>query len=98
MQNCAIFVSCTLSFFQARGDSNNPKIIPVFPPYLESLLFPVMSYPAEGAESMFKNHIDEVRNYLEGRHRNCYAVYNLSQRSYRNAKFENRVRVDLHEF
>lgn len=52
---------------------------------------PVMSFPAEGMESAIKNHIDDVRNYLEGRHRNCYAVYNLSQRQYRNAKFENRV-------
>ena len=51
-----------------------------------------MSFPAEGVESAFKNHIDEVRNYLESRHRNCYAVYNLSQRSYRATKFENRVR------
>ena len=54
--------------------------------------FSVMSFPAEGVESAFKNHIDEVRNYLESRHRNCYAVYNLSQRSYRATKFENRVR------
>lgn len=51
----------------------------------------VMSFPAEGMESAFKNHIADVRNYLEGRHRNCYAVYNLSQRQYRNAMFENRV-------
>ncbi|XP_045160118.2 cyclin-G-associated kinase-like [Mercenaria mercenaria] len=51
----------------------------------------VMSFPAEGVESAIKNHIDDVRNYLEGRHRNSYAVYNLSQRQYRNAKFENRV-------
>ena len=55
-----------------------------------------MSFPAEGAESMFKNHIDDVRNYLEARHRNSYAVYNLSQRSYRVAKFENRVSISLH--
>ncbi|XP_064605296.1 cyclin-G-associated kinase-like [Liolophura sinensis] len=51
----------------------------------------VMSYPAEGVESAYRNHIDDVRAFLETRHRNCYAVYNLSQRSYRNQKFENRV-------
>ncbi|WAR23455.1 GAK-like protein [Mya arenaria] len=51
----------------------------------------VMSFPAEGVESAIKNHIDDVRTYLEGRHRGCYAVYNLSQRQYRNIKFENRV-------
>ncbi|KAH3730757.1 cyclin-G-associated kinase-like [Dreissena polymorpha] len=51
----------------------------------------VMSFPAEGVESAIKNHIDDVRNFLESRHRGFYAVYNLSQRQYRNAKFENRV-------
>ncbi|CAL1529543.1 unnamed protein product [Lymnaea stagnalis] len=51
----------------------------------------VMSYPAEGMESAFKNSIDDVRGYLESRHRGSYAVYNLSQRAYRVAKFENRV-------
>lgn len=50
-----------------------------------------MSFPAEGVESAIKNHIDDVRNYLESKHRSSYAVYNLSQRQYRNAKFENRV-------
>ena len=50
-----------------------------------------MSYPAEGMESAFKNSIDEVRGYLEAKHRGSYAVYNLSQRSYRVQKFENRV-------
>ncbi|KAL8622464.1 hypothetical protein ACOMHN_034129 [Nucella lapillus] len=51
----------------------------------------VMSYPAEGMESAIKNHIDDVRMFLESRHRNSYAVYNLTQRNYRAAKFENRV-------
>ncbi|BFY99570.1 hypothetical protein BsWGS_02610 [Bradybaena similaris] len=58
--------------------------------YITSRLI-VMSYPAEGVESAFKNSIDEVRNFLESKHRGCYAVYNLSQRAYRVAKFENRV-------
>lgn len=54
-----------------------------------------MSFPAEGVESAFKNHIDDVRTYLEYKYRNGYAVYNLSQRTYRVAKFENRVRWQL---
>ncbi|RUS92097.1 hypothetical protein EGW08_000121 [Elysia chlorotica] len=58
--------------------------------YITSRLI-VMSYPAEGMESAFKNSIDEVRGYLEAKHRGSYAVYNLSQRSYRVQKFENRV-------
>ncbi|XP_060080705.1 cyclin-G-associated kinase-like [Ylistrum balloti] len=51
----------------------------------------VMSFPAEGVESAFKNHIDDVKSFLEYKYRNGYAVYNLSQRTYRVAKFENRV-------
>ncbi|KAK3612698.1 hypothetical protein CHS0354_042224, partial [Potamilus streckersoni] len=51
----------------------------------------VMSFPAEGVESAFKNHIDVVHNYLESRHRGSYAVYNLSQRTYNHLKFEKRV-------
>ncbi|XP_033737547.1 cyclin-G-associated kinase-like [Pecten maximus] len=51
----------------------------------------VMSFPAEGVESAFKNHIDDVKSYLEYKYRNGYAIYNLSQRTYRVAKFENRV-------
>ncbi|CAH1774732.1 unnamed protein product [Owenia fusiformis] len=51
----------------------------------------VMSFPAEGVESAIKNHIDDVRAYLDGRHPNGYAVYNLSTRTYRVAKFQNRV-------
>ena len=55
--------------------------------------FSVMSFPAEGVESAIKHHIDNVKTYLESRHRNSYAVYNLSQKTYRPAKFENRVGV-----
>ena len=50
-----------------------------------------MSYPAEGVESAIRNHIDDVKAFLDGRHPNTYAVYNCSQRSYRVAKFNNRV-------
>ena len=53
----------------------------------------VMSFPAEGVESAIKNHIDDVRAFLDARHANSYAVYNLSQRTYRVAKFQNRVNV-----
>lgn len=51
----------------------------------------VMSFPAEGVESAFKNHIDDVKSYLEYKYKNGFAVYNLSQRTYRVAKFDNRV-------
>jgi len=58
--------------------------------YITSRLI-AMSYPAEGVESAIKNHIDDVREFLETNHPGSYAVYNLSNRSYRTAKFQNRV-------
>nr|XP_039272755.1 cyclin-G-associated kinase-like [Styela clava] len=51
----------------------------------------VMSYPAEGVEGTYKNHIDTVRSYLDSRHSDKFAVFNLSQRQYNIAKFYNRV-------
>jgi len=60
--------------------------------YITSRLI-VMSYPAEGVESAIKNHIDDVREFLETHHPGSYAVYNLSNRSYRTVKFQNRVCV-----
>uniref|UniRef100_A0A673HX02 Auxilin n=1 Tax=Sinocyclocheilus rhinocerous TaxID=307959 RepID=A0A673HX02_9TELE len=52
----------------------------------------VMSFPAEGVESAIKNNIEDVRLFLDSRHAGHYAVYNLSKRSYRPARFHNRVR------
>lgn len=54
-----------------------------------------MSYPAEGMESAIKNNIDDVRVFLDARHSNSFAVYNLTHRTYRNGKFENRVSTFL---
>ncbi|CAD5112095.1 DgyrCDS1335 [Dimorphilus gyrociliatus] len=50
-----------------------------------------MSYPAEGMEAAIKNNIDDVRVFLDARHSNSFAVYNLTHRTYRHGKFENRV-------
>jgi len=58
--------------------------------YITSRLI-VMSYPAEGVESAIKNHIDDVREFLETHHPGSYTIYNLSNRSYRTVKFHNRV-------
>ena len=54
-----------------------------------------MSFPAEGVEATIKNHIDDVRGFLDLHHANCYAVYNCSQRLYRASKFQNRVSVSV---
>lgn len=58
--------------------------------YLTTRLI-VMSYPGDGVDFPGKNHIDDVRMYLDNRHPCSYAVYNLSGRTYKAAKFENRV-------
>ncbi|XP_076353387.1 cyclin-G-associated kinase-like isoform X2 [Tachypleus tridentatus] len=51
----------------------------------------VMSFPAEGLESTYRNHIEDVRGLLDTRHRNHYAVYNVSGRTYTSVKFESKV-------
>uniref|UniRef100_A0A8C1MMS6 Cyclin-G-associated kinase n=1 Tax=Cyprinus carpio TaxID=7962 RepID=A0A8C1MMS6_CYPCA len=43
-----------------------------------------------GVESAIKNNIEDVRLFLDSRHAGHYAVYNLSKRSYRPARFHNR--------
>lgn len=58
--------------------------------YLTSRLI-VMSYPAEGIESAYRHHIDDVRAALDSRHANHYAVYNVSGRSYPPTRFSARV-------
>ncbi|RXM28080.1 Cyclin-G-associated kinase [Acipenser ruthenus] len=50
----------------------------------------VMPFPAEGVESAIKNNIEDVRLFLDSRHAGHYAVYNLSQRTYRPSRFHNR--------
>ncbi|XP_046706567.1 putative tyrosine-protein phosphatase auxilin isoform X5 [Silurus meridionalis] len=51
----------------------------------------VMSYPAETVELGYRNHVEDIRSFLDSRHADHYTVFNLSQRNYRGAKFSNRV-------
>lgn len=51
----------------------------------------VMSYPAEGLESAYRNHVEDVRGLLDARHRGHYAIYNVSGRAYSSAKFDCKV-------
>lgn len=46
-----------------------------------------MSFPAEGLESAYRNHIDDVRGMMESQHCGHYTVYNVSERSYSDTKF-----------
>ncbi|XP_031568083.1 cyclin-G-associated kinase-like [Actinia tenebrosa] len=51
----------------------------------------VMSFPAEGIESTYKNNIDDVREFLEGKYPDRYFVINISPRKYRTEKLSTRV-------
>nr|CAB3248083.1 cyclin-G-associated kinase [Phallusia mammillata] len=51
----------------------------------------VMSFPADGMEAAYKNNIDDVCSYFDARHKDHYAVFNLSNRQYNVAKFHHRV-------
>lgn len=51
----------------------------------------VMSYPADGIESTYKNNIDDVRDFLEAKYAENYLVINVSSRTYRTEKLSNRV-------
>lgn len=57
------------------------------------LFFPllVMSYPADGIESTYKNNIDDVRSFLDSKYPENYLVINVSPRTYRTEKLSDRV-------
>ncbi|KAL9950314.1 hypothetical protein ACROYT_G042795 [Oculina patagonica] len=51
----------------------------------------VMSFPADGIESAYKNNIDDVRDFLEAKYPENYLVVNVSPRTYRTEKLGDRV-------
>ena len=51
-----------------------------------------MSYPAEGLESAYRNHIEDVKAYLDSRSY-PYLVVNVSGRAYDSARFGSNVKV-----
>jgi len=46
-----------------------------------------MSFPAEGLESAYRNHIEDVRGMMESQHNGHYTVYNVSERVYSDTKY-----------
>lgn len=57
--------------------------------------FSVMSFPADGIESTYKNNIDDVRDFLEAKYPENYLVINVSPRTYRTEKLGDRVCVHV---
>ena len=52
-----------------------------------------MAYPATGMESVYRNSITKVSNFMKERHQSNFFVFNLSGKKYDNSKFENRVKI-----
>ena len=54
-------------------------------------VFAVMSFPADGIESTYKNNIDDVRDFLDAKYPDNYLIINVSPRTYRTEKLGDRV-------
>lgn len=54
-----------------------------------------MSFPAEGLESAYRNHAEDVRALLEGRHPGSFTVYNVSGRSYPATRYSIIFRIEF---
>ena len=53
-----------------------------------------MAYPASGMESLYRNKMQDVCEFLDSRHPNKYYVINTSSRKYDYSKFHNKV-IDI---
>lgn len=48
-----------------------------------------MSFPADSKwEKLYRNDIDTVAKYFDGRHRDHYKIYNMSNRAVKDSKFK----------
>lgn len=51
----------------------------------------VMSYPADGLASNWRNRWQDVAKFLNEKHQNRYWIFNVSERNYDKSRFEGRV-------
>ena len=51
-----------------------------------------MGIPGEKFDSLYRNHINDVANYLNYRHSTNYMIYNLSEKKYDYIKFNDQVK------
>ena len=51
-----------------------------------------MGIPAAGVVSVWRNHIDDVCNFLETRHSGHFMIWNLTENKYDYDKFNNQVK------
>ena len=59
----------------------------------------VMSYPATGVKTFWRNKISEVRRFLEEKHPGHFYVFNVSEKPYDWALFDEQVnRVSNHNW
>ncbi len=54
-----------------------------------------MAFPASGFESLYRNHIDDVSNFINEKHNDNYLIVNLSGKKYDSTKFKNKVNYML---
>ena len=50
-----------------------------------------MGWPGRGSETIYRNDINTVKEFLDMEHRNHYMVFNLAEKSYPHSYFHNRV-------
>ena len=67
--------------------------------FLFSYILPrviAMSFPSKGLESLYRNRIQDVANYLESKHKDNYLIINVSDRTYDTNVFKNQVSFQLY--